>query len=59
MAGGGLMPKVGNAVIDFLDFSGVAGKQIRDDVINNTQLRGDGRKFKEFFADVTSGKSDK
>lgn len=56
---GNLVRKLGTGLIDMLDFSGVAGKQVRDEVINNKELRGDGRKFKDFFADVTSGKSDK
>lgn len=32
---------------------------VRDDVVHGTEMKGDGRKFKDFFSDVTSGKSDK
>lgn len=58
-AGGGVVRKLGAGLVDLLDFGGVANKEIRDNVVRGTELRGDGRKFKDFFADVTSGKSDK
>jgi len=59
-AGGGVVRKLGSGIAELLDFSGVhAGNQIRDDIVRGTELRGDGRKFTNFFGDVTSGASEK